>query len=89
MVEAPKGFLHVLRDMLFREKTDKRHDHKTCEHGKYTGVQRVGENKTEEATFDGEDLHADEKLVEGNIMTEYEEKFSAMGNPICKYVIYR
>ena len=35
------------------------------------------------------DLHADEKLMEGNIMTEYEEKFSAAGNPICKYIIYR
>ena len=35
------------------------------------------------------DLHADEKLMEGNVMTEYEEKFSAMGNPICKYVICR
>lgn len=35
------------------------------------------------------DLHHDEKLCEGNIMTEYEEKFSAMGNPIYKYCIYR
>lgn len=35
------------------------------------------------------DLHGDEKLVEGNIMTEYEEKFSSMGNPICKYIIFR
>jgi tRNA (guanine-N7-)-methyltransferase len=35
------------------------------------------------------DLHADEALVAGNIMTEYEEKFSSMGNPICKYIIYR
>lgn len=35
------------------------------------------------------DLHADEKLMEGNIMTEYEEKFSAASNPICKYIIYR
>ena len=35
------------------------------------------------------DLHADEKLMEGNIMTEYEEKFSAAGNPICKYIFYR
>ena len=35
------------------------------------------------------DLHGDEKLLEGNVMTEYEEKFSSMGNPICKYVIYR
>ena len=35
------------------------------------------------------DLHHDEKLFEGNIMTEYEEKFSSMGNPIYKYIIYR
>lgn len=35
------------------------------------------------------DLHADPALMEGNVMTEYEEKFSAMGNPICKYVICR
>jgi tRNA (guanine-N7-)-methyltransferase len=35
------------------------------------------------------DLHSDAKLMEGNVMTEYEEKFSAMGNPICKYVVYR
>ena len=35
------------------------------------------------------DLHADAALMEGNVMTEYEEKFSAMGNPICKYVIVR
>ncbi|MCR4791611.1 MAG: tRNA (guanosine(46)-N7)-methyltransferase TrmB [Lachnospiraceae bacterium] len=35
------------------------------------------------------DLHADENLMKGNVMTEYEEKFSGMGNPICKYVISR
>lgn len=35
------------------------------------------------------DLHADEKLCEGNIMTEYEAKFSAMGNPINKYIIQK
>ena len=34
-------------------------------------------------------LHADEKLNEGNIMTEYEAKFSAMGNPINKYIIQK
>ena len=33
------------------------------------------------------DLHADEALMVGNIMTEYEEKFSSIGNPICKYII--
>ena len=35
------------------------------------------------------DLHGDESLLEQNVMTEYEEKFSAMGNPIYKYVINR
>ena len=30
------------------------------------------------------DLHHDEVMNAGNIMTEYEEKFSAMGNPIFK-----
>ena len=42
--------------------------------------------KADTVTFD---LHADEVLVRGNIMTEYEERFSAAGNPICKYVIRR
>ncbi len=33
------------------------------------------------------DLHNDPVLNEGNIMTEYEEKFSSIGNPIFKYII--
>lgn len=35
------------------------------------------------------DLHADAELMRDNIMTEYEEKFSSKGNPICKMVIFR
>lgn len=35
------------------------------------------------------DLHHDSKMAEGNVMTEYEEKFSAIGNPIYKYIIAR
>ena len=35
------------------------------------------------------DLHNDEKLMEGNVMTEYEERFSSQGNPICKLVAIR
>ncbi|MDO5540313.1 MAG: tRNA (guanosine(46)-N7)-methyltransferase TrmB [Eubacteriales bacterium] len=42
--------------------------------------------KLQMCTFD---LHADEELMKDNIMTEYEEKFSAQGNPICKMIIYR
>lgn len=33
------------------------------------------------------DLHKDEEMNEGNIMTEYEEKFSKLGNKINKYII--
>lgn len=32
------------------------------------------------------DLHNDEQMMCGNVMTEYEEKFSSMGNPICKLI---
>lgn len=37
----------------------------------------------EASTFD---LHHDEELLNGNVMTEYEEKFSSMGNPIHKLI---
>lgn len=42
--------------------------------------------KIQQHTFD---LHKDESMNAGNIMTEYEEKFSSMGNPIHKMIIYR
>ena len=42
--------------------------------------------KLEAHTFD---LHNDSEMVKGNIMTEYEERFSAQGNPICKMIISR
>ena len=35
------------------------------------------------------DLHNDSKMNQGNIMTEYEAKFSSMGNPICKLIAKR
>ncbi len=35
------------------------------------------------------DLHHDAILNQGNIMTEYEEKFSSLGNPICKLIATR
>ena len=35
------------------------------------------------------DLHHDPVLNEGNVMTEYEEKFSSLGNPICKLIASR
>ena len=42
--------------------------------------------KLEAHTFD---LHHNEEMMIGNVMTEYEEKFSSMGNPICKMIIRR
>ncbi|MCR4654013.1 MAG: tRNA (guanosine(46)-N7)-methyltransferase TrmB [Eubacterium sp.] len=36
-----------------------------------------------EHTFD---LHHNEEMNRGNVMTEYEEKFSSKGNPICKLI---
>lgn len=41
--------------------------------------------KLRDVTFD---LHHS-PYAEGNILTEYEEKFSAAGNPICRFVAYR
>lgn len=41
--------------------------------------------KVEAYTFD---LHHSD-MAEGNVMTEYETKFSAMGNPICKLIASR
>ncbi|WP_278276581.1 tRNA (guanosine(46)-N7)-methyltransferase TrmB [Anaerobium acetethylicum] len=40
----------------------------------------------EKHTFD---LHNDVEMSEGNVMTEYEEKFSSIGNPINKLIAYR
>lgn len=51
-------------------------------------LEEVNETKwnLEASTFD---LHHNEEMVKGNVMTEYEEKFSSMGNPICKMIIFR
>ena len=40
--------------------------------------------KLEAYTFD---LHHEKEMMEGNVKTEYEEKFSSMGNPIHKMII--
>ena len=49
--------------------------------------------EVEQSTFEIEqityDLHSDPIMNEGNIMTEYEEKFSKKGNKICKYILRR
>ena len=35
------------------------------------------------------DLHRDSLMNRGNVMTEYEERFSSLGNPICKLTAAR
>lgn len=42
--------------------------------------------KLDDYTFD---LHHDESLSKGNVMTEYEERFSSKGNPIHKLIASR
>lgn len=51
-------------------------------------LEQVGEAgwKLLGSTFD---LHHDEKMNAGNVMTEYEEKFSSKGNPIHKLIATR
>ena len=48
-------------------------------------VKEAGRN-LKEVTYD---LHNDKTLNEGNVMTEYEERFSQAGNPICKLIADR
>lgn len=35
------------------------------------------------------DLHHNEGMMQGNVMTEYEEKFSSKGNPVNKFIAVR
>jgi len=55
------------------------------------GLFEYGLTQIEEAgyelLYETRDLHADEDEMAGNVMTEYEEKFSAKGNKICKFRI--
>ena len=52
-------------------------------------VEQLGESSTFELASCTYDLHHDEFMSQGNIMTEYEEKFSSLGNPICKLIAKR
>lgn len=52
-------------------------------------VETLDESEIWETTACTYDLHHDASMNEGNIMTEYEEKFSSMDNPICKLIAKR
>ena len=51
----------------------------------------LGEAKAAGWTVDActYDLHHDPVMNEGNILTEYEQKFSGLGNPICKLIEHK
>ncbi|MDD3402027.1 MAG: tRNA (guanosine(46)-N7)-methyltransferase TrmB [Hespellia sp.] len=49
-------------------------------------LEEIGEAEHWEILAHTFDLHHDEEMCRGNIMTEYEQKFSAKGNPIHKVV---
>lgn len=81
-----KEFLAVYDQIL---KPEGKIEFKTDNRGLFDfAVEQVSEAgwKADVVTYD---LHADPVLCEGNVMTEYEEKFSSLGNPICKYIICR
>lgn len=62
---------------------------KTDNHDLFTfAEEEVAESKWEIVKVT-HDLHNNEEMMVGNVMTEYEEKFSSMGNPIYKYIIKR
>ena len=52
-------------------------------------LEEIGASPLWKVTQHTFDLHHTPEMVCGNIMTEYEEKFSAAGNPICKLIAAR
>lgn len=49
-------------------------------------LEEIKESKEFELLEHTFDLHSNEEMNQGNVMTEYEEKFSAKGNPIHKLI---
>ena len=71
-------------------KKDGRLEFKTDNQDLFTfSVEEIEESPIWNLDASTRDLHHDSKMNEGNIMTEYEEKFSSMGNPICKLIASR
>ena len=52
-------------------------------------VEEINNSDIWEVTACTYDLHNDTSMNEGNIMTEYETKFSSMNHPICKLIAKR
>ena len=82
-----KDFLAVYEHIL----VDKGYvEFKTDNRGLFDfSVETLQESKIWKMTECTYDLHNDDVMNVGNIMTEYEEKFSSMNNPICKLIAMR
>ena len=52
-------------------------------------LEEIGQSDIWQVTEHTFDLHHTPEMFTGNIMTEYEEKFSSQGNPICKLIAAR
>lgn len=52
-------------------------------------MEQLSQSKMWEALAFTYDLHKEDEMSQGNVMTEYEAKFAAMGNPICKMIAGR
>lgn len=70
--------------------TDGRIEFKTDNQDLFTfSLQEIEESDVWHLDASTRDLHNDAILNESNVMTEYEEKFSSLGNPICKLITSR
>ncbi|MFV0364492.1 MAG: tRNA (guanosine(46)-N7)-methyltransferase TrmB [Suipraeoptans sp.] len=82
-----KEFLAIYNNVLRKQGTiEFKTDNKDLFGFSLEEVQQTSNFQLIASTFD---LHRDKDLNNGNIMTEYEEKFSAKGNPIHKLIAKR
>lgn len=71
-------------------KADGQVEFKTDNRGLFDfSVEQLTDSDIWEITACTYDLHHDSGMCAGNVMTEYEEKFSSLGNPICKLTAAR
>ena len=78
------GFLHIYHNIISKDGTI---EFKTDNTNLFDfSVMTINESDLWDITDITYDLHNTPDMMVGNIMTEYEEKFSAIGNPICKLI---
>ena len=85
VVDGPYPFMKVYDQVLAK---DGRVEFKTDNQDLFTySLEAIPEAGWNIEAFTRDLHHSD--MAEGNVMTEYETKFSAMGNPICKLIASR